>query len=192
MTLLDRGVRLHAQTVPVETAGDPASQPYHVGTVSQVRPARREGELSGFGVPTMEKEAVDGRACACHVGAERAEPDELGGERRRGEVVRRQLGEPARPGCAGEGIVERSPAAVPAIAPLLARRSAGRSQPSIPSGHRAGARAAPSSPAGARAGRARSRLRGRAAAQTSGRTGRRRRALPRAGGARSAAAARRA
>src|SRR5829696_1179098 len=40
-------------------------------------------------LPPVVEQAVDDRACAAHVGAEGAEPPQLVGERRRGEVVRR-------------------------------------------------------------------------------------------------------
>ena len=51
--------------------------------------------LGGQRPRRVGEEAVDGRAGAGHVGAERAERAQLVGERRRGEIVRRERGEVA-------------------------------------------------------------------------------------------------
>src|SRR5262245_11335046 len=53
-------------------------------------PARLDLDRCGLRLGPVPEEAVDGRACAADVGAERAESIELGGERRRRELVRRE------------------------------------------------------------------------------------------------------
>ena len=53
-----------------------------LGTVSQVRAALRSARRAAVGVAPVMEEPVDGRAGAADVGAEGAEPEQLGRERR--------------------------------------------------------------------------------------------------------------
>ena len=96
-----------------------AGHPYQTGTVSQVRAALDEHAVAA-GVPPVVEEPVDGRAGTADVGAERAEPQQLGGERRRREVVRRQRGEVARPADVPRAALERGAPRLAALgAPAL-------------------------------------------------------------------------
>src|SRR2546423_3677308 len=61
------------------------------------------------------EEAVDGRTRTADVGAERAESDQLTGEWRRGEIVRRERSEVARSPNAFERVQERGAPGVPAL-----------------------------------------------------------------------------
>ena len=135
-----------------------------------------ERAAGGVGVAAVVEEPVDGRAGAADVGSERAEPEQLRGERRGGEVVRRQRGEVARAADGGERALERGPALLPAVGPsALVEAAVDRGGGGLRR-RRAAGRARSSSPAAGRAARARRRRRGRAGGRRRGRTGRRRRA----------------
>ena len=102
---------------------DHANQPYHAGTVTQTRPKRRSRRAARVGVRRPVKEAVDGRAGAADVGAKGALREQLAGERRRCQIVRRQGGEVARAPHPRERCAQGLEAVfVAALAPTLVER----------------------------------------------------------------------
>ena len=137
----------------------PSRQRYHAGAVSQVRPLGAHSRLRRACVAPVQKEPVDRRAGARDVGAERAQLAQLGGKRRRREVVRRGARRGRADGEPGERVAQ-------GVAPLgesaLHRRARrrrrrrragrrlrravrdGRARPSSPAAGRAAASAVPS------------------------------------------------
>ena len=146
-------------------------QPYHAGTVSQVRPSAAKRRRAAPPRPLCVEQPVDGRPRAADVGAKGAE--------RRGAAP--AIGDEAR-SFGGSAARSRGRRTASSAASSTSRRSleaprhptaveARRTPPpSTPCARRAGGRARPSSPAAGRAASASCRRRRRAAAPAGGRT----------------------